>query len=85
MSEKKIQCSFEAVIQKLQTLRGGDGRYRLTLDIPLIYAKEMSKMFSMDEYTTIAVGIVEKPQEIISELSEKPPTERKVVKTRSYR
>ena len=79
MGKKKMQCSFEALIYKVQTLRGGDGSYRLTLDVPLIYAKEMAKLLSADQESIIAVGIVEKPREVIG----KQEPERKVVTTRS--
>ena len=74
-------AEFEAVLKKLQTIKGGDGAFRLTLDIPMIYKKEMAKLFDLDTESEIVRIILFKvlfPQPApVEEEAEKPRRERK--------
>lgn len=53
---------FEAMIHKIQTLRGGDGSYRVTLDIPLIHRDQIKSLMDISDTETVFVAILKKTQ-----------------------
>lgn len=51
--------TFHAVVGKIQTVRKGDGAFRITMDIPLCDKKQIAKLMEMDtEQITFAVAMV---------------------------
>ena len=60
MEEMEAKSAFEAIIRKIQTVRGGDGAFRVTLDVPLSCKKDIKELFDVDEHEVIYVAIVRK-------------------------
>ena len=61
-SQFDAKSSFEAVIHKIQTLRGGDGSYRVTFDIPLIHRDQIKSLMDVSDTETVFVAILRKTQ-----------------------
>ena len=66
MSAFKIVARFSGIIKKVQTVSGGDGAYRVTIDIPLTCKEEVKRLMDLqDKVCGVAVGELtdEEPQD----------------------
>ena len=64
MDSKYITFShFVGVIKKIQTIKGGDGAYRITIDIPLSSKEAVKKMMDVDE-EVCAFAVAKESQEV---------------------
>jgi hypothetical protein len=73
-SNLKPLANVQAVIHKIQTLKGGDGAFRITLDVPEIHRDEIKHLFDVTEYETVFVAFVKREHEERqeAEFTEKP-------------
>ena len=70
MSNPIVVATFECLIKKVQTLKGGDGAFRITLDIPQSEKEQVKNMMDIDldtETVYIAMSRIERDPETETE------------------
>lgn len=59
----EAKSAFEALINKIQTLKNrGDGAFRVSFDIPLIFKKDVQALMDIDETELVSVVVIRKPK-----------------------